>query len=106
MRKSPTRASVLQHLGEEPRGVLHEDRVGGVQFREGLLVLALDHDLRLGRHGGAGHVDEVLEPQAALPLGQFDGNARDRALRMRRGQLVARRRACSLSSSEQGQVEE
>src|SRR6056297_1957053 len=36
----------LQPLGKEARGILHEDRIGGVELCESLLVLALDHDLR------------------------------------------------------------
>ena len=45
---------LLQLLAKQPGRILDKDRVGGVQLGKGLFILAFDHDLRFGRHGGAG----------------------------------------------------
>ena len=54
---------VVQRAGKEAGGILDEDRVGGVEFREGLFVLALDHHLRFGRDGTAAEFDQIFEPE-------------------------------------------
>ncbi|MPL84436.1 hypothetical protein SDC9_30401 [bioreactor metagenome] len=77
-----------QARGEDPHRILDEDRMRGVEFRKGLLVLALHHHLGLGRHRGAGDVDQILEPERRARL-DSDRDPRHRALRMRRRQPAA-----------------
>ena len=42
----------LQSLTDKANGILDEDRICPVEFREGLFVFALYHHLRLGGDGG------------------------------------------------------
>ena len=42
---------------KEPRRILDEDRVGGVQLGKGLFVFAFDHHLGLCRHRAAAKVN-------------------------------------------------
>ena len=79
-----------QLLTEQTRSILDKNRVGRVQLGKGLFILTLYHDLSLGRHGAAAGLDQVLEPQHIRIIVQQDRHPRNRALRMRRGQLVAR----------------
>mmetsp|Transcript_29137 Transcript_29137/g.56143 ORF Transcript_29137/g.56143 Transcript_29137/m.56143 type:complete len:415 (-) Transcript_29137:1270-2514(-) len=86
-----TNAHVRQELlAEKPCRVLDKDRICGVQFGKGLLVLALDHYLRFGGNGAATCFDQVLEPQAVCIVLQHHGHPRDRTLRMGRRQLAPR----------------
>jgi hypothetical protein len=105
-RKSPTRGIALQLLREKPRGVFHEDRVGGVQLGKGLLVLALDHDLRLGRHGGAAMSIRSSNHRQSCPSASSTEIRATERCEWGVASWLRISRACSLSSSEQGQVEE
>ena len=61
----------LQLGAEEPHRILDKDRIGGVQFGEGLFVLALDHHLGFRGDGGAAEV--VRHMVVAARLGHLVG---------------------------------
>ena len=83
---------IRQQLGaEQTGGVLDKDRIGGIQLGKRLFVLAFDHNLRFRRNRAAAQGDQILEPQAIGVAIHHDRNPCNRALRMRRGQLPARR---------------
>ena len=79
----------FQRGAERTRRILDKHRVRRVQFGKGLLILAFDHHLRLGRHRRPRKVHQILEPQRP-PRAHHHTDPRHRPLRMRCRQLPPR----------------